>query len=75
MPRKYVRKKPLPTKEWTEQQIDRFFEKKKVKHSILDVKIDETRSDMISTDDLKKIYDKYKIKYFSKKQDFVTFKL
>ena len=70
MPRKYVRHKPLPTKEWTEQEIDKFYTKKKVKNSILNIEVDKTRNDMMSTNQIKEIYNRYNINYYATYRDF-----
>ena len=72
MPRKYVRHKPLPTKEWTEQKIDEYYTKRKVKDSILNIKVDKTRDDSISMNELRQIYWRYGINYYATKRDFVT---
>ena len=72
MPRKYVRRKPLPTKEWTEQKIDEYYTKRRVKDSILNIEIDKSRDDSISMNDLRQIYWRYGINYYATKRDFVT---
>lgn len=71
MPRKYIRHKPLPTKEWTERQLDAYYNKHKVKDIILNTPIDYTRSDMMSQNELESIYKMYNINYYSSKDDFV----
>lgn len=71
MPRKYVRHKPLPTKEWTERQLDAYYNKHKVKNSIMDIKVDTSRDSSISMNELKRRYEEYGINYFATKKEFV----
>ena len=69
--RKYTRHKPLPTKEWTERQLDAYYNKHKVKNSILDIKVDTSRNSDISMNELKRRYKEYGINYFATKKEFV----
>lgn len=68
--RKYKRRKPLPTKEWTELQIDKYYSKRKVKDVILNIPIDYSRDKGMTTKELEDIYKKYNINYYANKQQF-----